>query len=195
MKRLEQQIRFLLEIDQLKQVMRQSLLADQSRRENDAEHSWHLAMMALVLAEYAQEPQLDLPHVIRMLLIHDLVEIYAGDTYAYDEKGYLDKAEREQNAAKRLFSLLPDDQAEAFHALWEEFERGETPEARFANVCDRLQPLLLNYQTQGAVWQKHGITSDMVMKRMQPIADNGGELWEYVRGLIQSAVDNSYLAK
>jgi putative hydrolase of HD superfamily len=195
MKRLEQQIRFLLEIDQLKQVMRQTLLADQSRCENDAEHSWHLAMMAMILAEYAKDPQLDLPQVIRMLLIHDLVEIYAGDTYAYDEKGYLDKAEREQNAAKRLFSLLPDDQAEAFHALWEEFERGETPEARFANVCDRLQPLLLNYQTQGAVWQKHGITSDKVMKRMQPIADNGGELWEYVRGLIQSAVDNGYLAK
>lgn len=194
MERLQRQIEFLIEIDKLKQVYRQTLISDGSRQENDAEHTWHLAMMAITLAEYANNPELDLLRVVKMLLVHDLVEIDAGDTYAYDEQGHQDKEEREQKAAARIFPILPADQAEKLYGLWMEFERRETPEARFANACDRLQPLLLNYQTEGLLWKKRGITSEQVLKRNQPIADGAEPLWDYVRKLVESAVEKGYLA-
>jgi len=152
--RLQRQIGFLIEIDKLKQVYRQTLISDGSRQENDAEHTWHLAMMAITLAEYTNNPELDLLRAVKMLLVHDLVEIDAGDTYAYDEQGHLDKEEREQKAAARIFPILPVDQAEELYGLWMEFERGQTPEARFANACDRLLLLLLNYRTEGILWKK-----------------------------------------
>lgn len=132
MNRLEKQIGFIVEVDRLKTILRQSSITDGSRRENDAEHSWHLAVMAVLLREYAEESRLDLLKVIKMLLVHDLVEIDAGDTFAYDEEGHKDKAEREEAAAERLFSLLPEDQRDEIYELWREFEDRRTPEAKFA---------------------------------------------------------------
>ncbi|MEH2450558.1 HD domain-containing protein [Nostoc sp.] len=161
--RLTQQIQFIIEIDRLKQVIRQTLLTDGSRRENSAEHSWHLAVMAIVLAEYAPEG-VDIFHAIKMLLIHDLVEIDAGDTFCYDVQGNESKAVREAQAALRLFRLLPADQGRELRLLWDEFEAGETPTAKFAAVLDRIQPLLQNQQNGGETLRTHGIRRDQVMK-------------------------------
>ena len=147
--RLLKQIRFIVEIDKLKQVYRQNVVIGTSRNENDAEHSWHLAVMAVLLSEYAAERELDILRVIKMLVIHDLVEIDAGDTFCYDEKALEDKAYREQRAAERLFNILPSDQAREIMGLWREFEEMKTPEARFAACLDRIQPLILNYNTGG----------------------------------------------
>lgn len=190
--RLEQQLKFILEIDKLKHILRQTILLDGSRQENDAEHSWHLAVMACLLAEYAKE-NIHLAKVMKMVLIHDLVEIDAGDTYCYDEVGYLDKADREEKAAKRIFSLLPQDQAKEFLGLWEEFEEGKSPEACFAVVLDRLQPLLHNYHTQGKSWQEHGVTSDKVLVRVGKIKNGSETLWNYAKEIIEDAVKKGYL--
>lgn len=162
MDRLTAQIAFIVEIDKLKQIFRQNVLTDGSRRENDAEHSWHMATMAVVLAEYA-DPATDLARVIRMLLIHDLVEIDAGDTFLYDAAAGADQMARERAAAERLFGLLPADQAQALRALWDEFEARETLDARFARALDRLQPMILNHHSQGGSWRQHGITADQVI--------------------------------
>lgn len=191
--RLASQIQFLLEIDKLKGVARQSYLLDGSRHENDAEHSWHLAVMAVLLAEHAAEP-VDVPRVVRMLLVHDLVEIEAGDTFAYDDRGNADKAEREQRAADRVFAGLPDDQARELHELWHEFEARATPESRFAAAVDRLQPQLLNYHTRGRLWREHGVTADRVIERNRHMGDGAPGLWEYAQQLIQDAVAKGYLA-
>ncbi len=193
--RLPRQIEFLVEIDKLKQVYRQTWLMDQSRLENDAEHSWHLAVLAVVLAEYAAGPDLDLVKVLKMVLIHDLVEIDAGDTYAYDTDSQRDQAQRERKAADRLFHILPPDQAAEFRAYWDEFDARETPEACYAAALDRLQPLLHNYHTQGKAWREHGITSDRVFERNSPAADGAPVLWQYAEGLIRDAVEKGYLAK
>lgn len=150
--RFEQQMRFLVEIDQMKNVLRQTLLADGSRRESDAEHSWHLAMYAMLLSEYAPEP-VDISRVVRMVLVHDLIEIYAGDTFCYDKEGNRDKAAREAAAADRLYALLPADQAGEYRALWEEFDRMDTPDSRFAAALDRIQPIINNYLTKGHTWK------------------------------------------
>jgi len=190
--RLSQQIDFLIEIDKAKRILRQSLIADGSRRENDAEHSWHLALMAAVLCEYAGEP-VDLLRVIKMLLVHDLVEIDAGDTFAYDDAGYETKLARERAAAERIFGLLPPDQAGEYRALWEEFEACETPEARFAAALDRLQPILLNHRTRGATWKKHGVTKERVLERNQGIAKGSAALWRLARALIEDAAARGYL--
>ena len=192
--RLMQQIQFVLEIDQLKHILRQTLLTDGSRRENSAEHSWHIALMAIVLAEYAPEP-IDVPHVLKMLLLHDLVEIDAGDTFCYDTESNLNKAEREQQAADRLFGLLPTDQAIELRAIWEEFEAQETPAAQFAASLDRLQPLLHNHQTQGHTWQLHGVTQEQVLQRMAPIATGAPALWPLVQQVIGESVAAGYLIK
>ena len=157
--RLLKQIEFITEIDKLKQIYRQNVVIGTSRNENDAEHSWHLAIMAILLSEYVEDEKLDLLRVIKMLIIHDLVEIDAGDTFCYDEKAKEDKAQREEKAAERLFNILPSDQAEEIMDLWKEFEEKETLEARFAACMDRLQPLILNYNTHGHTWQKPGVTS------------------------------------
>ncbi len=192
--RFDQQIRFLREIDQLKGVFRQTWLLDRSRKENDAEHSWHLGVMAMLLAEHAAEGALDAARVVRMVLVHDLVEIDAGDTFAYDAEGERDKADREQAAAGRIFALLPDDQGAELRALWEEFEARETPEARFAAALDRLQPLMHNYFTEGAAWKEHGVTADQVVERNRHVAEGAPRLWAFARFLIDDAVEKGYLA-
>jgi putative hydrolase of HD superfamily len=175
--RLERQLEFLLEADRLKQVERRTRILGSGRQENTAEHSWHLALLALVLAEHADEP-VDVARVVAMLLLHDLVEIDAGDTFAYDDAGYETKAVREQLAADRLYGLLPDGQGAALRALWEEFEAAETAEARFANALDRLQPVLLSHANGGGPWQEHGITRDRVLERNAPIAAGSAALWD-----------------
>lgn len=192
--RLNQQIAFILEIDRLKQIYRQNLIVDGSRRENDAEHSWHLAMMALILQEYAAEP-VDLPRVLQMVLLHDVVEIDAGDTFCYDLQAGLDKREREQKAAERIFGLLPPDQGVELKNLWLEFEEGETAEAKFAAVLDRLQPLLNNYHTQGGTWRIHDVGSVQVRKRMEPIGANAPILGDYVEKLLEDAIAQGILRK
>lgn len=186
MKRLERQIEFLVEIDKAKNVLRRSLLTDGSRRENDAEHSWHLAVMALVLGEYADQ-SIDIARVVKMLLIHDIVEIDAGDAFAYDEAARLESAKREKKAAQRIFGMLPEDQAAEFRALWEEFERRETPDARFAAALDRLHPLLQNYHSRGISWRQHGITRQQAIDVNNSIALGSQKLWEYARALIDRA--------
>jgi putative hydrolase of HD superfamily len=191
--RLSEQMRFLMEIDRLKGVLRRSLILDGSRRENDAEHSWHLAVMAAVLAEYGP-PGVDLGRVMRMLLVHDVVEIDAGDTYCYDAAACETQAERERRAADRLFALLPGDQAGEMRGLWEEFEARRTPEARFAAALDRVQPVLLNFHTQGRAWREHGVTRGQVIERNRHIEAGAPVLWAYVRGVIDEAVERGYLA-
>ena len=192
--RLEKQIQFVMEIDKLKHIYRQNLVAAGSRRENDVEHSWHLAVMALLLQEYTVEP-VDVLKVIQMVLLHDLVEIDAGDTFAYDPEAGLDKEERERLAADRLYSLLPDDQGCELRALWDEFEAGESPEARFAACLDRLQPLLNNYHTQGGTWRMHDVSSAQVRKRMEPVGESAPVLGELVETLIESAIEQGILRK
>lgn len=157
--RLEKQIRFILELDKMKNLYRQTYVLHENRKENDAEHSWHIAVMAILLSEYANS-DIDIPKVIKMLLLHDVVEIDAGDTYCYDDEGNATKAEREEKAAQRIFGLLPDDQSRESYDLWREFEDSMTSEARFAAVLDRLQPLLLNYTRNGISWQEHSITKN-----------------------------------
>ena len=193
--RLQKQLQFILEIDKLKKIVRQSPLTDQSRKENDAEHSWHLAVMAILLSEYAKEHQMDAFHVVKLALIHDLVEIDAGDTFCYDKIGNRQKLERETRAADRIFNILPPDQARQMRDLWDEFEARETPEACFAAALDRLQPLLLNYHTQGGTWREHGIKRQQVIQRNSPMQDGAPELWEYAEKLINEAVEKGMLKK
>lgn len=183
--RLAQQLRFIVEIDKLKRVLRRTLLSDQSRRENSAEHSWHIALMAPILAEYAAE-EVDVLRAVKMLLIHDLVEIDAGDTFAYDAAGHVDKEDRERAAADRVFGLLPEDQATEIRSLWDEFEAADSPEARFALALDRLQPLLLNVHADGGTWRTHGVTREQVLDRMQPIQRTSVFLWEYAVHAIET---------
>lgn len=190
--RFDRQIEFLLELDGLKNVLRRSYVLKSRRPENSAEHSWHIAAMAFVLAEYA-DAAVDLCRVAVMLLIHDAVEIDAGDTYCYDQTGALDKHQRENRAADRLFGILPPDQERWFRELWEEFEANETPDAGFANAVDRLMPLLHNYYSGGISWMEHGISTDMVRKRMEPIQNGSKRLWEYAQGLIDKAEAAGYL--
>jgi 5'-deoxynucleotidase YfbR-like HD superfamily hydrolase len=190
--RLASQLGFVLEIDRLKTVLRRTLIADRSRRENSAEHSWHIALAAVVFAEHAAEP-VDVGRVVRMLLVHDVVEIDAGDTFAYDEAGYEDKEERERAAAERIFGLLPADQTAELRALWDEFEAGETPESRFANAVDRLQPMLHNFVTEGHAWRQHGVTGTQVRARNRTIAAGAPELWRFAERMIDEAVARGYI--
>lgn len=191
--RLAAQIAFIVEIDKLKSVLRQSPLADASRRENDAEHSWHIALMAFLLAEYA-EPGVDAGRAARMLLIHDIVEIDAGDTFIHDEAAHSDKEEREQKAAQRLFGLLPADQRDAYAALWREYEDRQSPDSRFADALDRLQPLLLNFETGGGTWKPHAVTRPQVEKLLPRIERGAPRLGAYARELVAEAVRRGYLA-
>ena len=190
--RLERQIAFILEIDKIKHIFRQNLLVDGSRRENDAEHSWHLALMAMILEEYSAKP-INVSRVIKMVLIHDLVEIDAGDTFCYDAKAGEDKEEREIAAAKRLYGMLPVEQRDEFMGLWQEFEERKTPEAQFAACLDRLQPFLNNYHTQGGTWRMHNIHSGQVRERAVAINEGAPRLGEYVRLLIEDAVAQGIL--
>ena len=193
MERLEQQIAFVRELDKLKRVQRQTWLTDKSRKENTAEHSWHIAVMALVLAEYAPGDDLDIGRVMQMLLIHDIVEIDAGDTFCYDPDAVARQADHEKEAAERLFGLLPPDQAAHFRSLWEEFEDRQTPEARLAHSLDRLQPILNNYYTDGKSWRANGITRRQVRDRNRILAEGAPPLWDYIEDLLQRAVERGFL--
>lgn len=190
--RLGQQIDFIVAVDGLKQVYRRTRLIDDGRPENDAEHSWHLALMAVVLREYAAE-DIDLARVLAMHLIHDLVEMDVGDTFAYDDAGQADREERERVAAERIFGLLPADQGATLLALWEEFEARETAEARYAAALDRLHPMLLNYHGDDSAWRRHDIRSSQVVAFNQHMQEGAPELWAYARELIDDAVANGKL--
>ena len=193
--RLAQQIEFIAECDKLKEVFRQTLNTASRRLENDAEHSWHLCLCVIVLAEHAIAPALDVLRVLKMLIVHDLVEIDAGDTFAYDVAAMADQHEREAVAAKRIFGLLPDDQAAEFRALWDEFEAKNTAEAKFATAVDRFQPMLLNCRSQGAAWNRHGVTHERVIARNHQIDDGCKALWHYAETMLQDMVDAGHLPK
>lgn len=186
MNRIQQQIAFIECLDQLKQVIRQNLVMDESRRENSAEHSWHIATMAMVLSEYAPQ-SLDQLRVLKMLLLHDVIEIEAGDTFCFDVEGNKDKEERERLAADQVFGLLPDDLSVEFRAIWDEFEAGETVEARFANSLDRFQVLLQNFNTRGGTWRIHNIEKARVVQRMLPIKEGIPALWPVVERYLEDA--------
>ncbi|HMK46146.1 MAG TPA: HD domain-containing protein [Methanocella sp.] len=190
--RLEQQINFLIEIDRLKHVYRQTYLLDRSRHDSDVEHSWHFAIMALVLSEYTKD-SVDISKVIRMALIHDIVEIDAGDVIVYDRKTDGDHVAKERAAAKRIFGLLPIDQARELSELWAEFERRETPEAKFAAALDRFDPLLHNFYTEGKAWQEHGVTADQVLEVNRHIGQTAPEIWKKVQELVQELVEKGHL--
>jgi len=192
--RFKQQIEFILEVDKLKHVLRQTILLDKTRRENSAEHSWHIALSVMILSEYARDADVDFFRVMKILLVHDLIEIDAGDTYCYDDQGSKDQTEREKQAADRIFNLLPPDQARTFRDLWDEFEERKTPESRFANALDRVQPFLHNYFTRGKTWQENDIKSGQVKTRMQPVDEGAPVLWKYVASLIDDAVTKGFLA-
>ena len=189
---LERQFAFILELDRLKGVLRRNSLLDRSRRENSAEHSWHVALMALVLSEFAAEP-VDKSRVIELLLVHDLVEIDAGDTFAYDVQGATTQAQREQTAADRIFGLLPDDQAQRLRARWDEFDASETPEARFALALDRLMPMVHNALTEGSAWREHGVKADQVRRRAESIERGAPALGALAQRLINAAVEAGHL--
>ena len=179
-KRLEQQIAFCREIDKEKFIGRQTWLTGVTRKENDAEHAWHMAVMTVLLSEYANE-EIDVLRTMTMLLIHDLVEIYAGDTYAYDEEGKKTQKRRELAAADRLFQMLPEDQGKKFREIWEEFEAENTPESRFARTMDNLQPMMLNAATDGKSWADRGIRLSQILGRNKNTAKGSEVLWEYAK--------------
>lgn len=186
--RLQKQMDFILEVDKLKNIYRQSYVSDASRHEEDADHSWHLALMCLLLNEYANE-EIDVLKTIAMVLIHDIVEIDAGDTYAYDDAGNATKREREVKAADRIFNILPKDQAEYLRGLWEEFEEGKTKEALFALAVDKVQPLMLNDATEGRAWQEHGVRKSQIVNRNEKTSKGSEELWNYCKMLIERNVE------
>lgn len=192
--RLRRQVAFLTEADKLKEIFRQTLNSQSRRRENDAEHSWALCLAAIVLAGHANGP-IDVLRVLEMVIIHDLVEIDAGDTFAYDTARMAGQHEREAVAAERIFGLLPADQAAKFRALWDEFEARTTPEAKFAAAIDRFQPMLLNCLTEGAAWRRHGVTRDRVLERNQHIAEGAEPLWRFMTALIERTVEAGHLAR
>jgi putative hydrolase of HD superfamily len=190
--RLEQQLDFLMEIDRLKGVLRRSYILGGERLENSAEHSWHVALAAMVLAEHAPQ-DVDLPRIVCMLLVHDLVEIDAGDTFAYDETGRADQSERELKAAERLFHQLPADQRMTFHSLWHEFEAARSPEGLFANAIDRLLPVLHNLMVEGRSWREHGVTSEQVLERGIIAREGAPALWEEIQKVISESVQKGWL--
>ncbi|WP_455714818.1 HD domain-containing protein [Anaerosporobacter sp.] len=189
MNRLQQQMNFIMEVDKLKEITRQTYISNGKRFENDAEHSYSLALMVALLSEHANE-KIDVAKTMLMVLVHDIVEIDAGDTYAYDDAGNLTKREREVAAADRIFNLLPEDQAIYLRSLWEEFEEGQTPEAKFALTVDKVQPLTLNDHTEGRAWREHEVKLDKVMKRNEHTADGSQVLWEFAKCIIDKNVEN-----
>jgi len=190
--RLDQQMQFMREMDKVKQIIRRTLLMDGSRYENDAEHSWHMAVMGAWLTEYA-EGAVDTLKAVKMCLIHDVVEIDAGDTYAYDPAAQAGKVERERQAAERIFGLLPPDQAAETRALWEEFEARVTSEAKFAASLDRVQGVLNNYHSQGASWKSHGVKLSQVMQRIEPVREGTPRLWEYLCARVEESVRKGWI--
>lgn len=192
MNRLEQQLQFILEIDKVKKIIRQTPLSDASRKENDAEHSWHIALMAYLLQEYAEEP-VEVSKVMLMVLIHDLVEIDAGDTYAYDEEGAKTKDERERKAADRIFGLLPEEQGMYLKTLWEEFEAYETAEAKYAHMLDNFQPLLLNDAAGGISWTEHQVKKSQIYKRNEKVEETSATIWKCMQDKIDKHIQAGHV--
>ena len=190
--RLARQIAFLVECDRLKDIVRQTLNAHSGRQENDAEHSWALCLFVMTLAEHSNTP-IDVLRVMKMLLIHDIVEIDAGDTFAYDMQRLVDQHERETAAAVRIFGLLPDDQAAEFRALWDEFEDRQTADARFAHAIDRCQAMLLNCLSKGVTWSRHNVRLDQIRARNAPIGDGAAALWTHMSHLLDEAVQAGHI--
>ena len=190
--RLRQQLSFILELDKEKNILRQTHLSGHGRRENDAEHAWHMAIMAYLLREYANEA-VDIGKVMLMCLIHDVVEIEAGDTYAYDAAGLATQKEREEAAKVKLYSMLPADQAAELMALFDEFEAWETPESRFAHAMDNLQPLLLNDSNDGGDWREHGVSAEQVYGRQRKTALGSERLFQLADGLLQKHIEKGIL--
>lgn len=190
--RLDKQLLFTAEIDQLTQIARRTVLIDKSRRENDAEHSWHIAVMAMLFSEYAKEP-VDIGRVVQMCVVHDLIEIYAGDTFAYDEKGNMNKEEREKLAADKLFSLIPEEQGKMIRDLWEEFDRMDTPDSKFAACMDRLQPFYHNTLTDGHTWVEGNATRAAVEKRMAVIKEFMPEVYKWMDANMDAAIEKGWL--
>ena len=190
--RLQKQLDFILEVDKMKNIIRQTYLSDGSRKENDAEHSYHLAVMCFFLSEYANEP-INVEHTMQMVLLHDVIEIDAGDTYAYDAEANKTKTLREQKAAEHLYGMLPVEQGERYKNLWQEFEDGITPEARFANALDRVQPVLLTNRAGGQSWLEHGVKKSQIMTRVDKVKLGSEQLYKYVVSLINKNVKKGLL--
>jgi putative hydrolase of HD superfamily len=192
--RFERQLAFLREIDKVKSVYRNTILMDASRRENDAEHSWHMAVCAMLFLEYADDKSIDMLKVLKMIMLHDTVEIYAGDTFAYDAEAKETQKDRETAAAEKLFGLLPPDQNEEFKALWLEFEDHKTAEAKYARLVDTFMPIYHNYVTQGQKWRELGVTKEKVLARNEPrIRDASADIWDYIQSSVADAADKGYL--
>ena len=191
---LLQQVAFIHEIDKVKYIQRKTRLFNSDRPENDAEHSWHLAVMTMVLAEHANEP-VDTLKVIKMLLIHDVVEIDAGDVFLYDTVLNHTNTEAERKAAERIFGLLPQEQAEEFIAIWEEFEAVETPEAKFARAMDRMEPLLQNISNNGGTWQEYNVSYEQVVQKKSIIQNGSQTLWDFAKTLIDESLEKGILKK
>jgi putative hydrolase of HD superfamily len=187
--RIARQFEFIAECDKLKEIFRQTINSQSRRRENDAEHSWHICLCVIVLAEHANQPGLDVLRVLKMLLVHDLVEIDAGDTFGYDTARQADQHARECVAADRIFGLLPADQAREFRAHWDEFEAQQTPEARFALACDRLQPVLLHCLTGGGAWKQHGVGLERVLERNSKIGEGAQPVWQHLEPRIRAVFE------
>ena len=190
--RLKKQLAFALEIDKEKNILRQTHLSDHGRRENDAEHAWHMAIMAYLLREYANE-EVDIGRTMLMCLIHDIVEIYAGDTYAYDEEALKSQKAREDEAKEKIFSMLPDDQRDELTAIFDEFEAYETPESRYAHAMDNLQPLILNHSNGGSDWKEHGVTADQVYGRQSKTKLGSEKLYELTDQIIRENIEKGTL--
>lgn len=193
LERFKKQMDFILEIDKAKNIFRQTYVSDSSRKENDAEHSWHIAIMAFVLAEYF--PHADIPKVMKMTLMHDIVEIDAGDTYCYDLEGYSTKADRESLASARIYGLLPDDQKLEFQNIWEEFEAGETQEAKFAEILDRLQPIMLNHATNGKAWLEHSVLKSQAINRNAKTLAGPAVFADFLLSILNDAEERGWLKK
>lgn len=191
--RFNRQIEFIAEIDKVKQILRNTILMDASRKENDAEHTWHMAMGAMVLSEYANEENLDMLKVFEMILLHDIVEIDAGDTFAYANVNMQEKAEKEKRAAERIFGLLPADLAEKLIKTWNEYEAADTPEAQFAQAMDSFMPILHNYRTKGLQWQRLDVSREKVLSRNRRIEKGSAILWNYIESIVNDAVEKGYL--
>lgn len=186
--KLQKQIKFALVIDEMKNIFRRNLIIDGTRRENDAEHSWNLAMLAMLFEEYSTE-KVNIERVLKIALVHDLIEVYAGDTFAYDVKGNEDKLQREIESADRLFGILDPEQGAEIRALWDEFEAKETPESKYANAIDRIQPLINNYMTNGHTWKEGDVHAPQIYKRMDIIRTTTPALWPIVEGIISTSIE------
>lgn len=192
--RLKKDIEFIVELDKMKTILRMTKVMGVDQREDDAQHSWHISVMAMILSEYANE-EIDTFKVMKMLLTHDLVEIYAGDTFCYDKKGNSDKKERELKAAEKIYGMLDEDKGKELRALWDEFEEMKTPEALFAASMDRIQPMLSNYYNEGGTWGQHEVSKADVYKRAAPVEKSSDVLWEFTSNMIEDARSRGLIVK